>query len=152
MLITFMYIALGLAFGFIIVFFAAKYIRNKKLRAVRDMQRTNPEFGALEDEKRNILAERANLENDHPYQKLLNAKFRLESAKKTGDTTLEKRIEDYIESILIQYKTDCEHLEKAFHAQIEAMSNRLTEIDLKQKHMEIISRKNAFKPGKLFKE
>ncbi len=147
-----MYIALGLGFLFTMMIFALKYLRKRRTKAVRKFEMTDSEYLELQDEHDRIIDERASMQTDHPYQKLILAKMRKNKAAKIDDKDTQNRHEAMIQSILIQYETDEEQLAHAYQAQLDAMNRRLAEIELKQRQLRLMASKSAFSMKKIFEE
>lgn len=152
MLIIFMYIALGLGFLFTVMIFALKYMRKRRTKAVRKFEMTDSEYLELQDEHDRIINERASMQTDHPYQKLILAKLRKKKAAENVDQIALNRNDAMIQSILVQYETDEEQLANAYQAQLDAMNRRLAEIELKQRQLRLMASKSAFSVKKIFEE
>jgi len=146
------YIALGLGLLLALVYFGSKLFFNRQIRAVREMELNNPEYSILDDERERILVERANIETEHPYQKLLALRFRLERAEADSNEDSITRLREMIESIFVEHDTDDEKLAMAYRAQIDAMNRRLNEIELKLRHMRIVAKSETFSLSRLFKD
>lgn len=140
-----MYIALGLGTLFIFILFLIKYLRKKRESYVREFELRNPEYIRLQNEHDRIVSERASLESDHPYQRLLSAKYKIENAKKEGNKAIERRNREIISSILAEYETTEEQLARACQAQTDAMNARLAEIEIKQRQLRLKARKEVFR-------
>jgi len=147
-----MYIALGLGFLFVMMLFALKYMRKRRTKAVRKFEMTDSEYLELQDEHDRIIDERASMQTDHPYQKLILAKMRKNKAAQKDDQNVVQRNEAMIENILAQYETDEEQLSNAYQAQLDAMNRRLAEIELKQRQLRLMASKSAFSMKKIFEE
>lgn len=145
-----MYISLGLGLVLVSMLFGFKFLRKRRIKAVKDFEMRNPEFLRLQKEHDRILRERASIEYEHPYQKLIAAKFKLKMALSDNDSRAEERNRTIIESILAEYEADEEKLAEAYSSQIEAMNLRLSEIELKQRQLRLFARKNAFSLNNLF--
>lgn len=150
MLETFMYIALALGLAFVLMMFLFKYLRKKRANFVREFEQRNPEYNQLQDERDRIIRERASQESEHPYQRLLSAKFKLDKAVEAGNERAVARSREIIQSILAEYDTTEEQLARAYQAQIDAMNSRLAEIELRQRQLRLLARKNAFRLKNIF--
>ncbi|MGC9315593.1 MAG: hypothetical protein ACP5G4_08250, partial [bacterium] len=149
---VFMYIVLGLGFLFVMMLFALKFLRKRRQKAIREFEMTNPEYLELQDEHDRIINERASMQTDHPYQKLILAKLRKKKAAENDDEIAINRNDAMIQSILVQYETDEEQLANAYQAQLDAMNRRLAEIELKQRQLRLMASKSAFSVKKIFEE
>jgi len=131
------YIAIGLFAIFAIVHFAMRYIGKKKKEAIRRLEMENDTYLSLEAEKTAIKNKREEHESGHPYQKLLALKIELDKIRKSGNETAAEGIETAITRILEEFGADNQRLAEAYHAQMDAMNRRLSEIELKQRHLRL---------------
>jgi len=145
-----MYIALGLGLALMLILFGFRFLRKRRIKAVRDFEISNREYLRLQEENDRIMRERASIEIEHPYQKLIAAKLKLKRALQENNSFAEERNRTIIENILAEYETDEDKLSEAYSAQIEAMNLRLSEIELKQRQMRLHARRNAFSLKNLF--
>ena len=131
-----LYILVALFFVFVLVNAGWRYFKKKKKNAVKRVKYEDPKYLELEGEKDAIRHKRAELELEHPYQKLLSLKIKLEKARRNEDEIEIKRHEEAIECLREEYEgADEKQFRMAYHAQLAAMSKRLSQIEIEQRHI-----------------
>ena len=142
MLKEFIYIIIGLFVVFVLVNGGWRYFRKKKKDAAKRVRYEDPKYIDLDREKDAIKRKRAELELDHPYQKLLSLRLKVKKAHDAGDEAAEVEYLEAIERIRAEYDdVSEEQLRKAYHAQLAAMSRRLSQIEIEQRHIIIEAEK-----------
>jgi hypothetical protein len=131
-----LYILVALFFVFVLVNAGWRYFKKKKKNAVKRIKYEDPKYLELEGEKNAIRHKRAELEIEHPYQKMISLNIKLEKARRNGKENEAKKYEEDIECIFAEYEgADEKQLRMAYHAQLAAMSRRLSHIEIEQRHI-----------------
>jgi len=129
------YIAIALFVIFVGVHFTWRYRKRKEKEKEKKTYYEDPRYIELEEEKEAIKRKRSTMEIDHPYQKYLSSKIQLEKAQRMDNKEDIEKYERVIERLLKQYEADEKLLEKAYTNQLAAMSKRLSQIEIEQRHI-----------------
>jgi len=114
-----------------------RYLRKKRKEREQSVQYENPKYLELEREKTELERLRASLDLDHPYNRILLYKSKLEKAQKAGDEVGAAQFQDNIDLIIAKYDADEKRLFKAYKAQLEAIGRRLGQIELEERAIKI---------------
>ncbi|MCK5832984.1 hypothetical protein KAH81_04850 [bacterium] len=134
MLKQLLYILIALFVVFVVVNSGWRYFKRKKRQAAKRIRNESPDYIALENEKDKIKQKRLQIENEHPYQRIVSLRLKLKTAIAKENKNIIQKIENEIEGILAEYENiDEKRLREAYIAQLEAMNVRLNKIEIEQR-------------------
>jgi hypothetical protein len=118
-----------------------RYLQKKRREREQSVQYEDPKYMELEKEKTELARLRGSLELEHPYNRIVLFKSKLEKAEKNGDAKTIAEMKDSIELLEAKYKADEQRLYKAYIAQLEAVSRRLAQIELEERAIKLNAKK-----------